>query len=125
MFGSDPIVLDQRLTLQQKYPYPALFERPTDSDLMNEIAAKILPKWSSVGIQLGLSHNEIQVLSVTCHDPHLYFSHIFNIWKSRISPPYNWKTIIEVLKTPAVNEMRLAKEIQESLTGISATPILV
>ena len=32
--------------------------------------------------------------------------------------------VLEVLKTPAVDKMRLAKEIQESLTGISATPIL-
>ena len=115
-----------RYELRKKYPPPSLFCEPHLSDLMNEVAAKILHKWRCVGIQLGLGYNELTALSVSCRDDlDLCFSSVFTIWQDSKTKPYTWLTIIDCLRTPSVNEVRLAENLTASLEDVESdeTPL--
>ena len=66
-----------------------------------------------MGIQLELTHGELaSIASSGPIDPQFKFASVFTEWNKRNTPEYSWATIIDVLKTPAVNEQRLAEEVQ-------------
>ena len=93
---------------------------PKLADLMNEVAVKIPDKWYTVGIQLGLEHGELTSISSSGpSDPQFKFASVFTEWNKRSTREYSWATIIDVLKTPAVSEQRLADELLRKLSGQS------
>ena len=74
-------------------------------------------KWRQIGIELGLSTCELDAISsYGVQSLSRCFEHIFELWKRSATMPYTWDTIITALKTPQVNEQRLAIEIEHSLT---------
>ena len=82
---------------------------------MNDIASKIPAKWRSVGIQLGLPSSTLDSIQQenagkprACLDS---FEQVFTTWERQGPSPYTWKTIIEVLRKPAVGEVALADEL--------------
>jgi len=40
---------------------------------------------------------------------------VFKVWRSRVTKPYTWSTIIEALEAPSVDEVRLAQELTTKL----------
>ena len=97
-----------------KSTYPAGLEaEPELRDLMNELAARIPHKWREVGIQLI---KEEKLNCFTSPEPLHNFSSVFTTWKSETSSPYKWSTLIDVLKSPSVDETRLAEELMNKLT---------
>ena len=48
------------------------------------------------------------------------FCDIFTIWKEQMIEKYKWKTILEALKCPDVNESRIAEEIRLELSAVSS-----
>ena len=103
------------LFLDLRVRYPAgLEEEPELCDLMNEVAAKIPNKWKQFGIELQLTHNELESYLGTSQER---FSSVFMVWKDRMSrEPYSWQTVVESLRTLAVGEHRLALELSKKLT---------
>ena len=96
--------------------YKGLESEPELSDLMNEVASKVLDKWKQISIQLGLTPEDQKCfMDATFGDPTQCFIFVFNVWKSRATNPYTWSTVIEALKAPSVGEMRLAQEITDKL----------
>ena len=96
--------------------YKGLESEPELSDLMNEVASKVLDKWKPISIQLGLTPEDQKCfIDATFGDPTQCFIFVFNVWKSRATSPYTWFTVIEALKAPSVGEMRLAQEITDKL----------
>ena len=93
---------------RSKYP-SGLRSEPKLSDLMNHVAAKILPKWHELGIALDLAHNDLECLRAL--DPHQRFSSIFTKWKEQMTKPYTWLTVIDALNTPTVGAINLARDI--------------
>ena len=83
---------------------------------MNEVAVKTPRKWHEVGIQLKLSQDELSVLNDSSPTGSQLFASIFTVWKKRNTREYSWATIVDVLKTPAVDEVGLAKELIAKLT---------
>lgn len=83
---------------------------------MNEVAAVIPAKWRDVGIQLGLASGTLDSIqhenSGKPQENQRSFEYVFYIWKQRVTRPYIWKTIVDVLRTPSVGENRLADELQ-------------
>ena len=81
---------------------------------MNEIASVIPAKWRDVGIQLGVSPGTLDgIQSQNAGKPPISalqhsFERVFVEWKQLAQCPYTWKTIIDVLTTPAVAENELA-----------------
>ena len=94
--------------------YSALSDSPAHSDLMNFVAARVLPtKWHVIGIQLGLNVTKInEIESYHFNDCTRCFTSIFSEWESQNTSPYNWATIVEVLRMPCVEENRVAEEIE-------------
>ena len=84
---------------------------------MNEVAAKIPQKWHEVGIQLGMEYDQLQSLSVSNPPGSQQFASVFTAWKNCMRKDYTWAVLIEVLKTPAVNETRLARDLSKKLTA--------
>ena len=88
---------------------------PELRDLMNKVASKIPNKWWQVGLELGLTADELKTLKT------LYggetaesFTMVFDSWKKR-TRNYSWAAIITALEAPSVNETRLAKELRATL----------
>ena len=84
-------------------------------DLMNDIASTIPSKWRSVGIQLALPSGTLDSIQTentgkpqACRDS---FEQVFSIWEKQSPKLYNWKTIIDVLRTPEVGEFALANKL--------------
>ena len=100
--------------------YVGLHYTPTDQDLMNEVAAKIGPKWRQVGIQLGLEHADLENIEAKHNHSqiHCKFSDVFQKWKNipNRNPPYTWATIIRALNAPLVSECRLAEDLKEKFS---------
>ena len=98
--------------------YEGLESEPELSDLMNEVASKVSAKWKQISIQLGLTANDEECfLASTPNDPLQCITSVFKVWKKRATKPYTWSTVIEVLKAPAVDEIRLAKELTTKLSA--------
>ena len=89
---------------------------PELSDLMNEVAAKIPQKWHAVGIQLGMEHDHLEFLSVSTPPGSRQFASVFTAWKNCMKKDHTWSVLIQALKTPAVNEPRLAQELSTKFT---------
>ena len=89
---------------------------PELPDLMNEVAAKIPQKWHDVGIQLGMEYDKLTFLSDSNPPGSRLFALVFTAWKNCMKKDYTWAVLIQALKTPAVNEPRLAEELSTKLT---------
>ena len=64
--------------------------------------------------QLAPPPSRIPVIS---SDPIQCITSVFKVWKKRATKPYTWSTVIEVLNAPAVDEIRLAKELTTKLSA--------
>ena len=78
----------------------SLDSQPTLALLEEKVVAKIPNMYEAVGIQLGLKYSEIQALRPAC--PGLEpcrqtYRAIFDLWQKNESPPYTWRTVINVL----------------------------
>ena len=96
--------------------YTGLESEPQLSDLMNEVASKVSAKWKEISIQLGLTLNDQKCfIDATSGDPNQCFTFVFNVWRNRATRPYTWSTVIQTLESPAVDEVRLARELRTKL----------
>eukprot|EP00731_Ephydatia_muelleri_P038624 Em0834g1a len=92
---SDPVSLDSEPLLQH---------------LMDKVAAVIPHKYVLIGLQLRLSLAELQVIGPrhpTLEEHHRAFGEMFGVWRRRGSVPYTWRTLIDLLKSASVGEVRL------------------
>ena len=96
--------------------HSALHSPPDRCDLLDKVAAVARDKWEQVALQLGIKPDRIHsIQTVKQGQPIHCYTEIFNMWESKGSPPYTWATIINALRAPAVEEERLANELQEWL----------
>ena len=103
----------------------SLDSEPSLPHLMNKVTAVIPNKFEMIGLQLGLSLAELQVIGPRCptlEDCYRAFQEMFGVWKRRDSPPYTWRTVIDVLKTLSVGEVMLADQLTSWITGKSIDP---
>ena len=88
---------------------------PQLDQLENEIVSKIPHKWRAVGIQLGVPVNKLHQISteenINCQN---CFRRVFSEWLSQ-NCDRSWSKVLQVLRTDAVGEVRLATELTERL----------
>eukprot|EP00731_Ephydatia_muelleri_P012576 Em0006g1470a len=97
--ASDPVSLDSE---------------PSLPHLLDKVAAVIPSKYELIGLQLRLSLAELQVIGPrhpTLEEHHRAFGEMFGVWRRRGSPPYTWRTLINVLRSPSVGEVLLSDEL--------------
>ena len=78
---------------------------------MIEVAAAIPDKWRQVAVGLGLQATDVRRIKADEQECAMRFLAVFDVWESTETEPFTWKTIIDCLDTPLVNEKRLAKKI--------------
>ena len=95
--------------------------RPEIPDLMNKVAAKILAKWVALGIQLGIEADQLEAWDAEHRGKsNRIYLEIFNSWmKKSGGKPKTWLTVIDALKTPSVDEVALARDLELSMTPSS------
>ena len=87
--------------------------RPVMRDLLNQVASKALNKWEVIGLQLGIEPHQLNsIKTVNLGDPMKCFVDVFSLWQNKAEQPFTWATIIEALKAPMVEEVRLAQDIE-------------
>ena len=97
----------------------SLDSEPSLPLLMDKVAAVIPHKYMIVGLQLRLSLAELQVIRPQhqgLEEHHRAFGEIFDVWRRRGSPPYTWRTLIDVLRSASVGEVSLSDELTSWIT---------
>lgn len=93
---------------------------PSQSDLMNLVAAPLPTKWRLVGIQLGLSMSTLdEIENSHPHDCKRCFMSVFSAWESQGTSPYSWTTIVEALRSSCVEENVAAAKIEQTMANYS------
>ena len=94
---------------------------PKMSDLADRVAAIIPDKWKSVAIQLQIGMGAINAVFRDEHNSFDRFMSILDMWERSSSLPFTWNTLVNVLKSPSVNEKVLAKELERVFCGVDET----
>ena len=81
---------------------------------MEDLASHIPDKWRKVGIQLGLTGNHLDAVAQSTPDPIDQFMKMLDYWQKLKTTrrPCSWSTIVEVLRSNAVQEERMAEQLQ-------------
>ena len=97
----------------------SLDSEPSLPHLMERVAAVIPNKCEMVGLQLGLTLAELQVIGPrhpTLEEHQRAFGEIFDVWRRRGTPPYTWRTLIGVLRSASVGEVLLSDQLTSWIT---------
>ena len=80
------------------------------------MASETRDKWRLVGIELGMKRDQLDVISEE-KNPILCYSVVFTLWEKKADPdfPFSWRTILNALGSPIVEENSLATKIEEWL----------
>ena len=101
---------------------------PTTHDVLNHLVC-IYAKWREIGNGLGLSSNFLTSLAQSLVSDKIKLEHVIQEWiqldgqctSHGQSTLVNWKTIIDVIKGPFVQNKALAKEIYQYLKQLNTT----
>ena len=93
-----------------------LDEKPTKHDVLIKLTP-IDTLWRSIGNGLAVKYNFLQGLAESNMSNQTRLDHVLQKWidKDGQATPVNWKTILEVIKGPLVQDIALAKEIYQYL----------
>jgi len=98
--------------------HTCLQNEPELRHFQNLIACKIPRKWQQVGIQLGLEEGELRAFAESAGGDHMHcFTSVFTAWRNRQTRDFSWETVVSVLRTRAVGEIRLADEVSSVLAS--------
>ena len=88
-----------------------LRKQPEISDILNQVAVKVPDKWQVLGIQLGMSYDQLKTIAAKDQTYQSCYAEILEHWKKNGPLPYTWATIIDILKEPSVDLADLATEL--------------
>ena len=97
--------------------FPDPLDKPPDiRQLLRRVASEARDKWRLVGIELGMKRGQLDVISEE-KNPILRYSEVFSQWENKADPdfPFSWRTILNALGSPIVEENGLATKIEEWL----------
>ena len=97
----------------------SLDSEPSLQHLMEKVAAVIPHKYEMVGLQLGLTLAQLQVIGPrqpNLEEHHRAFGEIFDVWRRRGSLPYTWRTLTGVLRSASVGEVLLSEHLTSWIT---------
>ena len=83
------------------------------SVLANRVAAVIPDKWKKVAVQLELPRGDIKAIQKDEDDCFDRFTAVLDQWKTSLSKPFTWATLIAALRSPSVKETVLADELNQ------------
>jgi hypothetical protein len=86
----------------------------TWDDLMIFIIPHLQHKWLEIGLALKLTSLQLKDIEET-HDEDTYIFGVFQLWKRMGAHLFNWDVLLTALKSPSVNEHKLAIELEKKL----------
>lgn len=85
------------------------------SIFLNHIGSQMPSKWRSFGILLDIPFSEMDTYpSQNCVD---CFARVFDTWQKKGSPEFSWKTVIDVLESPLLEERQLAQKVRQMIAA--------
>ena len=95
-------------------PYDiTLFSELNLRSVTNELVS-VKGKWYHIGVQLGVDDTELEKIEKEYQEIDRRFSEVIKFWlRGNTSAAVSWKSLVEVLETPFVNEKGLAKTLRE------------
>ena len=97
-------------------------------DDLQTITQELLPvaeHWKAIGVALSLNFDEDVMKTFPKHVAHRsvedHLSEMLKWWLSCVSPEPSWRTIIDALRSPAVGESKLARNLESKYC--IATPL--
>ena len=84
-------------------------------DLLNRLVPKAA-KWDSLGLQLGLSTDELDIIRANSQDVEERLRKVLQKWYDKTLTP-TWQKIIAALRTATMDEARFAKELELNTIG--------
>ena len=97
-----------------------LDSEPSIPLLMDKVAPVILSKCWAIGLQLGLTTAELQVICPQqqgLENHYRAFGEMCDVWRKRGSPPYTWRILIGVLRSATVGEVQLSDQLTSWITS--------
>jgi hypothetical protein len=88
-------------------------------DLLTNLLSKAA-RWNSIGIQLGLSPDQVATIRADSSDVEECLRKILQKWYD-MTPNPSWGQVITALRAPLLGEMKLAKELEQKMV-ISLNP---
>ena len=87
---------------------------------MNLVAPKIPGKWREMALGLGLNLADISRIEadVPTHQPTPCYLAVFDTWKNKGTKDYTWDTLLKALRTPLVDESKLASTIEGQIQSL-------
>ena len=82
---------------------------------METVASKILSKWRRVGMSLDISMDDLDAIEKHRRgDNHDCFAEVFTHWQNKSTPqsPADWATLVSVLRSNNVGEVKLSDYIR-------------
>ena len=81
--------------------------------MTNELSS-VIDKWFRIGVQLGLDETKLNQIEANHRTVDRYFSEVISFWlNGNTQVTMTWKSLIEVLESPFVNEKGLARKLRE------------
>ena len=91
-----------------------MMERILDTKDVKEVRGflyKVRRKWYDIGIELGISIDELDTISVNNqNDSEKCLVDMIKIWLKSINPPPTWNALSKALKSDPVGEAQMAKK---------------
>ena len=72
------------------------------------------PKWHMIGVQLEIPSHKLRNIRLEFSNPMDQLREMLDVWMNEETDPnLSWGVIIDALKSPSVDESRLARKIEE------------
>ena len=69
-------------------------------------------KWFMIGLQLRLSTDELDIIEADSAGVEECLRNVLRKWRSKTHPPPTWRALIDALRTSAVGEAVLARQLE-------------
>ena len=93
--------------------------------MTNELSS-VIDKWFRIGVQLGIDETKLNQIEADYRTVDRYFSEVINFWlKGNTQVAVTWKSLVEVLEAPFVNEKGLARRLREKGGLLEANEVLL
>ena len=82
-------------------------------NITNELGS-VMAKWFPIGVQLGIGDGKLQEIETNYRTADRCFSEVISFWLKGNTPvAMSWKSLVEVLESPFVNEKGLARRLRD------------
>ena len=88
------------------------FTEPTLKALLNELHS-VRVNWYNIGLELGIPYTELNCFRKMYSDPSDSLRKVLIHWlKTAVDPPPTWEAVVTALRSPLINEMKVAAQLE-------------